>query len=144
MEQSAIMQKQNGILLVEDSEDDVALFRRACSQEGIAIPLTHVGNAAEAMRLLERASAQPDSQSALPRIVLTDLKMPGPSGFDLLKFLQCRPALRTVTTLAWSDSGRESDARKACELGAQDFFFKPAEPENWRRLILAVEQYYDS
>ena len=135
------MANQNGILLVEDSEDDVFLFRRAWSQAGAKIPLTCLGDAGKAMQFLLEAASTP--QDGMPELVLTDLKMPGPSGFDLLRFTREQAVLAELPILVWSNSTDPSDVEEAASLGAHCYFPKPTGKDGWERLVQRVREFYD-
>ena len=84
------------------------------------------GNVAEA----ERALAEDD-----PDTVLTDLRLPGASGMDLLS----SPVVATsgVPVIVITGHGTVEDAVEAMRRGAWDFVQKPVEPE---RLVLAVRR----
>jgi DNA-binding NtrC family response regulator len=99
------------LLLVEDKES----FRRLLVQAlGDAWEVTAVGDAAAALTALE---AEPYG------ILVTDLRLPGMSGLDLLKSAKRRqPALRAVLMSAF---GEPRDIVEAMRWGADDFLPKP-------------------
>jgi CheY-like chemotaxis protein len=135
------MLRRTGILLVEDCEDDVFLFRRAWSLAWTDIPLTDVRDGGAAIHVLGEAGRTREEE--LPALVLTDLKMPGSSGFDLMRFIREEQSLAGLPVLVWSNSSDPEDVRQAQLLGARCFFPKPTSQEEWRKLILRVRECYD-
>ena len=61
----------------------------------------------------------------LPTIVITDLAMPGMTGFELLEAFRKDPDLRTVPVIVISASIDRAATRRGMELGAADFITKP-------------------
>jgi len=138
-----VMRNRHGILIVEDSDDDVLLFSRAWTKAGIDIPFAHVSDGADAIRYLETLGLASDSDQNLPKVILTDLKMPRVSGFELLKFLQQNSAFESVIALVWSNSNEISDVRRAYELGVRCYFPKPASEKGWRMLVDRVREFHE-
>lgn len=60
-----------------------------------------------------------------PTIILTDLAMPGISGYALLEAMRQDPDLRTVPVIIISASVDRPAMRRGMELGADDFITKP-------------------
>lgn len=100
--------------------DDDASVRRfvALALEDLAIDLCVVDSVAAALALL-RADGPAD-------LVLTDLMMPGESGFDLLQALADAPSLRGAATLAVLSAGLDAATRGRLEvLGVTQALRKP-------------------
>jgi len=100
------------LLLVEDKDS----FRRLLVQAlaGSAWEVTALGDPAEALAALDAAPFE---------ILVTDLRLPGMSGLDLLRAAKRRrPALRAVLMSAF---GEPRDIVEAMRWGADDFLPKP-------------------
>ncbi len=83
-------QNDQTILLVEDNEDDVFLFRFALESGRITNPVQVVMDGQEAMDYLAGAGKYADrAKFPLPVIVFLDLKLPYADGFE-------DPELRSV------------------------------------------------
>jgi CheY-like chemotaxis protein len=121
------MQKQNTILVVDDSSDDVFLLRRGFEKAGISIPLDWVQNGEEAVSYLLRAAGS----GLIPSILLLDIRMPVMDGFAVLNWLKTQPQLEDMPTLMLSTSPLEEDKAKAKELGAKAYFVKPTDPQEY-------------
>jgi nitrogen regulation protein NR(I) len=112
------------ILLVEDDSAIVTTLRRVLADEGYEVTIEQTGDAG-----LARAKA--DSFD----VVITDLKLPGMSGLELVRELHVsRPRLPILMMTA---HGTTETAIEATQSGAYDYLLKPFEiPE----LLLLVEQ----
>jgi nitrogen regulation protein NR(I) len=112
------------ILLVEDDSAIVTTLRRVLADEGYEVTVEQTGDSG-----LARAKA--DSFD----VVITDLKLPGMSGLELVRELHVsRPRLPILMMTA---HGTTETAIEATQSGAYDYLLKPFEiPE----LLLLVEQ----
>jgi DNA-binding NtrC family response regulator len=116
------------ILLVEDKESLRAALRRALETRRYSVD--DVGDAYEARRRL---------QAARYHVVLTDLRLPAGSGFDVLEAaLAADPQTAVVVMTAF---GTVDDAVKAMKQGAVDFLTKPVDTDHLLLLLdRAVER----
>jgi DNA-binding response OmpR family regulator len=57
--------------------------------------------------------------------VLLDLKLPGLSGFDVLKWIRQHPGLKALRVAMLTPSDLENEIKQAYELGANAFLTKP-------------------
>jgi two-component system, NtrC family, response regulator HydG len=109
------------VLVVDDDPGVRYTLREILASEGLVVD--EAADGAEALRRLE---AQPAP------LVLTDLRMPGIDGMELLRRLVARsPAPRVVLITA---HGSERQAVEAMKAGAFDYFRKPFDTEE----LLAV------
>ena len=60
-----------------------------------------------------------------PKVIVTDLTMPGGSGFSLLGRLQQDPGLKDVPVIVISAHGTKDNQAECRRLGAAAFFTKP-------------------
>jgi CheY-like chemotaxis protein len=102
------------ILVIDDDDDVCLLASKALTREGHAVLTTTDGN--EAMRLIEGEN---------PDLVVLDLVMPHPDGFEVLRWLREREQSSDVPVLVLTSHGDERQVRAAFELGATDFLTKP-------------------
>ena len=113
------------ILVVEDRDSLRRMLDRALSGEGHRVETAATGEAA--LELL--AQRQFD-------LVLTDLKLPGQSGIDVLRgSRQLDPSLPVVVLTAY---GTVHTAVEAMKEGAVDFLEKPVEIDDLFRLVANV------
>jgi DNA-binding NtrC family response regulator len=112
------------ILLVEDKDSLRTMLRHALEAQGHTVI---------------EARDQPEAIAALqtqyPAVVLTDLRLPGGDGFDVLRAAkELDPELPVVVMTAF---GSIQDAVVAIKDGALDFLAKPVDPDH---LLLIVER----
>jgi CheY-like chemotaxis protein len=130
-------------LLVEDDEDQVSLVRRAFLKANIVNPMQIVRSGEEAMVYLEGAGPYANrDEFPLPRLILLDLKMPGISGFDVLRWIRKQPALATLRVVVLTASNEIRDVNLAYELGANSFLVKPVDFDDFVRLSRAIQGYW--
>jgi nitrogen regulation protein NR(I) len=112
------------ILLVEDDSGIVATLRRVLTEEGYEVTVEKTGDSG-----LSRAKADGFD------LVVTDLKLPGLNGLELVRELHAaRPRLPILMMTA---HGTTETAIEATQSGAYDYLLKPFEmPE----LLKLVEQ----
>ena len=104
------------ILIVDDEEGMRRLLRRVLSREGFET--SAAGSGAEALQMV--GSDQFD-------LVITDVKMPGMDGVELLKELYAfDPSLPVVVITAY---GTVESAVQALRAGAYDYITKPFETD---------------
>ena len=121
------------ILVAEDDENDVFLLKRAFKKLGIAMPCYVCGDGVEAMAYLKGEGRFADRVAhPFPRALITDLKMPRCSGFDLLRWLHEHPECNLIPKIVLSASAEPADVKLAYQLSANCYFTKPA---NFNKLV---------
>lgn len=132
------------VLLVEDNPDDALLMQRAFKLNGLARPAHIAHDGAEAIAYLNGDPPFSDRRRyPYPDLVITDLKMPGASGFDLLTWLHDRPELKVIPTIVWSSSGDPRDVKRAYCLGASGFLCKPTDFQKFKDMVRDIFRYWD-
>ena len=115
---------QATILLVEDDplvrEVAVEILRQA----GYAVVAVADGEAA----LQALSSARPD-------LILSDVRMPGCTGFELLERVRSNPIYTPMPFIFMSAKADTSDQRHGMSLGADDYVTKPYLPEDLLKTI---------
>ena len=116
------------VLLVEDDDDTVLLIRRALQKAGVITPLQVAKSGEQAIEYLAGTGRYCDwKQFPLPSIVLLDLKMPGISGFEVLKWIRQQPGIKALRVAILTASTLQQDIKTAYDLGANIFLSKPME-----------------
>jgi DNA-binding response OmpR family regulator len=107
--------KDRRILLVDDDQDSLTIYRAVLEHRGHRVRTAGDGRAALAM-----------GGAASPALVLLDLRLPGMDGFEILRrFRERDPALPILCLTA--DATPESRTR-AMSLGCNRYLTKPLEP----------------
>lgn len=106
------------VLIVEDNPASRKLARFVLTDAGFEI---HTAvSAEEALELLTRIS---------PRVILTDLHLPGMQGHELIRHLAGDPRRNDMVVIAFTASGDRADIELAKLAGCDDFIAKPIEIE---------------
>jgi two-component system response regulator AtoC len=109
------------ILVVDDKENIVKLFTRLL---GESYRVTSAADGAEALALVAAASFD---------VVVTDLRMPGADGFEVLRAVKARaPETEVIMMTAYATV---SDAVEAMKQGAYDYLQKPFDPDDASLLV---------
>jgi CheY-like chemotaxis protein len=130
------------VLMVDDSDDDRALFSVAVEKAGQALQLlAPLANGEEAIAYLSGEGDYADrARHPYPELMVLDLKMPCKNGFDVLEWMgqqESRPAI----TVVLSGSNHQCDIEQALALGASYYHVKPSELDGWIATARTIESY---
>ncbi len=115
------------ILIVEDSPSELELMSHYLQESGY-----NVIKASGAKEALEKALLQN------PDVIVTDVVMPGMSGFELCRALKRNPATQKVPIVICSSKNQEIDRLWAMRQGADAYVTKPYTREQLLRAIKSV------
>jgi signal transduction histidine kinase/ActR/RegA family two-component response regulator len=127
------------VLLVEDDVHTREAMRWMLVRAGAQV--TAVGTGADALDALGLGSKPPREDA--PEVVVTDLGLPGMSGFELVERIgreSARRGLRRPPACAVSAHARDIDRERAMQAGFELYVPKPVPPE---RLVEAVTELRD-
>jgi len=101
--------------------DDDTVSRHVLCQALTSADLAHVavGNGTEALRQIDLLQ---------PSIVVLDLVMPPPDGYQILRILRARPETRDLPVVVLTALDADNEVARAFESGADDFVRKPFKP----------------
>lgn len=111
------------ILLVEDSSDDIELTMMAFRRSNIRNEVVVSRDGAEAMALIERWAHE--GPSALPALVLLDLKLPKIGGLELLRWIRSDERTRRMPVIILTSSNEDGDLAMGYDLGVNAYVRKP-------------------
>src|SRR5579862_6332072 len=116
------------ILVVDDSENDLLLMRRAFKKAEFDLPFATVVGGEQAISYLSGEDKFSDRENyPLPTVMLLDLNMPGTSGFEVLHWIRNHSHFGRLCVFILSASMRKEDVEKSFDLGANAFLVKPAD-----------------
>jgi CheY-like chemotaxis protein len=133
------------LLLLEDSEEDIFLFRRAISKLDRDVALHCVRNGGEAQKYLRGEEKYANrAEFPIPSVVFSDLQLPGMGGLEFLAWLRSDPVIRALPCVIYSGSANPSDVQAAYEAGVTSFIVKPLDFAEWvTRLEVMLKFWMD-
>lgn len=131
------------ILLIEDDQSDAALIQRAFQRIGVQNPIAAVAHGDTALAYLEGINEYADRiKFPLPILIILDLKLPGMSGLQLLKWIRTKKELRLIPVVVLTGSSDHSQVQAAYEAGANSYLLKPTNREEIVRIVELLERYW--
>lgn len=118
--------KQITVLLVEDNEDNLAVYRTI---------LDHVGYAVVEARDGEEGLARATAEK--PDVILMDISIPKIDGWEVTRRLKAEDDTKGIPIIALTAHALDEDREKAFNVGCDGYLAKPIEP---RRVVEEVER----
>lgn len=129
------------LLYIDDNRDDLFLFQKACSQAAVRFHLESLESGKEAIEYVEGLGRFSDrSEFPIPNIVLLDLKMPPPDGFDILQWIRNESSCKRLTVCVFTSSFQYEDIQRAYAEQADCFLTKPATLERLMAIAGALDR----
>ena len=118
------------ILLVDDNEDDVRLFREAANQNCKA-DVFRTGSGQEAIDLLRR-------EELIPSLVVLEIDLPSGDGYGLLRFVREHAELHTVPVVILTRVPSLENLDPAWSMGANALILKPGDAAELEELVKSL------
>lgn len=122
-----MMENTKTILIVEDNEDNLMVYRTI---------LEHVGYAVIEARDGEEGIAR--AREEHPDLILMDISIPRIDGWEATRRLKKNEETRDIPIIALTAHALEEDREKALRVGCDGYLAKPVEP---RRVVEEVKRY---
>lgn len=122
-----MMENTKTILIVEDNEDNLMVYRTI---------LEHVGYAVIEARDGEEGIAR--AREEHPDLILMDISIPRIDGWEATRRLKENEETRDIPIIALTAHALEEDREKALRVGCDGYLAKPVEP---RRVVEEVKRY---
>jgi two-component system response regulator len=131
------------ILLVEDNRDDEALTLRALRRNRITNEVIVVRDGAEALEyLFGTGRYEGRDMTAMPELVLLDLKLPKVDGLEVLRRLRADQGTRSLPVVILTSSTEEQDLLKGYGLGANSYIRKPVDFDQFMEAARQLGVYW--
>jgi two-component system, cell cycle response regulator DivK len=115
------------ILIIDDNPSNLRLLEAVLVVRGYEVHCAE--NARQALSLV---------QTVHPRLVLTDIQLPGMDGLELTRLLKGDPATRDIVVIAVTAYAMSGDEDRAREAGCDGYITKPIDT---RGLPVKVAEY---
>jgi len=131
------------ILLVEDSPDDVDLTLRAFRKNRILNEVVIARDGVEALDyLFATGSFSGRDPTAMPAIVLLDLKLPRLDGLEVLRQLRADARTQLLRVVVLTSSKEETDIVRSYTRGANSYIRKPVDFDSFMSAVGQLGLYW--
>lgn len=136
-----MLDKDAGILLVEDDRVDVMTVQRALKRIGAENPLHIARTGVDALAML-RGQGTPKLDPP-PSLILLDLNLPKMSGIEFLQEVRSDPELQTLKVIVLTSSNEPRDKTAAFRYDVADYIVKPNSFDEFARAMNAILTYWE-
>ena|ERR1051326_6608859 len=114
------------VLLADDNANNAELIRMSFRKAGYDNPIQGFCRGEEAIEYLKGEGEYSDrAKFPLPALLLLDTRMPGLSGWDVLKWVRQQSQFASLPIVVFTGSEYPGDRQKAEDLGANAYLVKP-------------------
>lgn len=121
------------ILLIEDDQDDVDLFRYALSKDNVAYRLNVIMEGDQVAPYL-------DGSEPLPDVIVMDLNLPKVHGRDVIRQIKAADRFSPIPLLVLTTSSSREDRAFCLAMGADDFITKPTDLNAFKAIIATLTE----
>lgn len=115
------------VLIVDDFDDNRAMYVEYLQFQGF-----RVAEAVNGQEALER------TEELMPAVVVMDLSLPVMDGWEATRRLKANPKTKDIVVIALTGHAEAAHAKKARDVGCDDFVPKPCLPE---QLVAKVREH---
>ena len=115
------------ILIAEDERDIRDLIAFTLRFAGYEV-LT-ANNGEEAVQM---------TQTELPDMVLTDVRMPKMTGYEACRQIKSNPATQHIPVIFLSAKGQEAEVQSGLDAGGDEYLLKPFAPDQLTRKVAEI------
>lgn len=130
------------VMVVDDFDDDLALFTRSLVTAGISRECIETfGTVPHAIEYLESLDI---AKKPKPDLIFIDFRMPDVPGIQFLRWLRDRPKFAAVPRVVLSLGAAQFDVDRAYAAGANCFFDKPADLTKTLHLFRLILEFWNN
>jgi len=131
------------ILLIEDNPSDIGLTERALAKNNINNKLVVAQDGQEGLDyLFSEGKYAGNGETALPVLVLLDLKLPKLDGLEVLRQVRARPRTHRIPVVILTSSREEQDIAAGYDLGVNSYIRKPVDFHQFAEVIRQLGLYW--
>jgi chemotaxis family two-component system response regulator Rcp1 len=120
------------VFLVEDNPADIFFVRTALQSEGIDSDVLVAQDGEKAIAFVETVDSDPEAPC--PQVILLDLNLPRTSGMEVLRCVKRSARFSDVPVIIVTSSDAATDRAEAASLGANGYFLKPQNLDEYMKL----------
>lgn len=125
------------VFLVEDNPADVFFVRTALESEGIDSDIVVAQDGEKAIAFLDSMDLDPEAPR--PGVILLDLNLPCMGGMEVLRRVKKSARFAGVPVIVVTSSDAATDRAEAASLGADGYFLKPQNLDEYMKLGSVVK-----
>src|ERR1700694_2508852 len=129
------MFESRSILVIDDDPDYLCLLQIAVQEARISYQLEIKQDGRAAVNYLQQFDSQ-EAVGSPPGLILLDLRMPGVSGLEVLRWIRSQQYLDDVAVVVLTGIESEDELAQAIQLGATSFRVKPF---SYRQLVQEIK-----
>jgi CheY-like chemotaxis protein len=131
------------ILLIEDNPDDEMLTLLALKQHNVKNEVVVARDGAEALDYLFGTGTYAGRDvSAMPEVILLDLKLPKIDGLEVLRRIRANPKTQFIPVIILTTSKEEQDLVNGYRNGANSYVRKPVDFNEFHQSVLQLGMYW--
>jgi CheY-like chemotaxis protein len=128
------------VLLIEDNEGDILLFKEALDQRDNPCALEVLRNGMLAIEWLEsKASLSPQD---LPQLIFLDINLPKKNGQEVLSFIKNDPRISHIPVIMLTTSSYPKDVITSYQNRANCYITKPVDADEFLKTINRIEDFW--
>jgi chemotaxis family two-component system response regulator Rcp1 len=128
------------ILLIEDNEGDVFLFKESFKSVKSPHRISVCNDGDQASTFLYKKESFATAPS--PDLIILDLNLPKKNGLEILKDIKDCPDLKHIPVIVFTSSHSEKDIKKSYQLYANSYIKKPISIEHFRNIAVGIEAFW--
>jgi len=117
-----VVMTSKAVLVVEDSSAQCELLNQALAEHGFDSDIHIEQGVAAAFSYLHH---QIEHHTALPRLILVDLKLTNGSGLDIVHYIRHHDRLHLIPVIILTSSDAHADIQTSYRAGANAYVVKP-------------------
>jgi len=123
------------VLLIDDDEDERALFLDALADIDNQISCEYFNAGELALKWLAGATVLPD-------YIFLDLNMPKMNGLEVLAAIKTQNHIKSIPVIIYSTSSNDAHKHEAKSIGAASYIVKPYTKHDLKKAIQSVFQKF--
>ena len=127
------------ILIADDDPEDQELLAERFQRLQPAAGVECVANGYQVLDYLRNCLT-----ADLPAVLVVDYKMPGITGAEVLQAIQHEERYRDLPKVVWSTSNNQEYIDRAMNSGADRYFTKPHDMQNFDKMVKYLSDLFQS